>query len=134
MSTTARSTATSSGCARSSARSTLSSTRSKRFMASATDTAKPERRLRRSRFRWLPGSRLGRLIVALNILGLAILIAGALVLNELRRGLVNARIDSLTTQGGLIASIIDQAATVGEPQPEMDASLATEVLRTLSNP
>ncbi len=41
---------------------------------------------RRSRYRGLPGSRLGRLILALNLLGLAILIVGALVLNEVRRG------------------------------------------------
>src|SRR5262245_34616207 len=67
-------------------------------MASATGTAKPERKRRSYRSRWLPGSRLGRLIIALNLLGLAILITGALVLNELRRGLVNARIDSLTTR------------------------------------
>jgi two-component system sensor histidine kinase ChvG len=94
----------------------------------------PEREQRRSRFRGLPGSRLGRLILALNLLGLAILIAGALILNELRQGLVNARVDSLSTQGELIASIINQAATVGEPEPQMDASLATEILQTLSNP
>ena len=103
-------------------------------MASATDTASPEPAARRSRLRNLPGSRLGRLILALNLLGLAILISGALVLNELRRGLVNARIDSLTTQGELIASILNQAATVGEPEPQMDAALATELLQTLSNP
>ena len=63
-------------------------------MASDTDTGKAERSPRPSRFRWLPGSRLGRLIIALNLLGLAILIGGALVLGELRRGLVGARIDS----------------------------------------
>ncbi|WP_411287334.1 stimulus-sensing domain-containing protein [Phenylobacterium sp.] len=105
-------------------------------MASATDTAKPERRAPRpSRFRWLPGTRLGRLIIALNVLGLAILIAGALVLNELRRGLVNARIDSLTTQGELMADIINSGATVGEPAPSMDADYANEiVLRMLANP
>jgi two-component system sensor histidine kinase ChvG len=108
-------------------------------MASATVTGSPERQkpegaARRRRYRGLPGSRLGRLILVLNLLGLAILISGALVLNELRRGLVNARIDSLSTQGELIASIINQAATVGEPAPQMDASLATEVLQTLSNP
>ena len=103
-------------------------------MASATDTASPERPPRRKRFIGLPGSRLGRLILALNLLGLAILISGALVLNELRRGLVNARIDSLNTQGELIASILNQAATVGEPEPQMDAALATELLQTLSNP
>jgi len=108
-------------------------------MASATDTGSPEqpgreRRTRRGRFRGLPGSRLGRLILALNLLGLAILIGGALIQNERQRGLVNARIDSLTTQGELIASILNQAATVGEPTPQMDAALATELLQTLSNP
>jgi two-component system sensor histidine kinase ChvG len=104
-------------------------------MASATDTAKAEPRTGRRRFNWLPGTRLGRLIIALNVLGLAILIAGALVLNELRRGLVNARIDSLTTQGELMASIIDRAATVGEPTPSMDAAYANEiVLQLLANP
>jgi len=104
-------------------------------MASDTDTAKAEPGAGRGRFRWLPGTRLGRLIIALNVLGLAVLIAGALVLNELRRGLVNARIDSLTTQGELMASIIDRAATVGEPTPSMDADYANEiVLQMLANP
>ena len=106
-------------------------------MASATDTAKPDRDRRdrrRSRLRWLPGTRLGRLIIALNVLGLAILIAGALVLNELRQGLVNARIDSLTTQGELMATIIDQAATVGDPQPAMDPINAGLVLQVLASP
>jgi two-component system sensor histidine kinase ChvG len=103
-------------------------------MASDTDTAKPDRARRPSRLRWLPGTRLGRLIIALNVLGLAILIAGALVLNELRRGLVNARIDSLTTQGELMATIIDQAATVGEPEPAMDVAYASQILQLLANP
>jgi two-component system sensor histidine kinase ChvG len=84
---------------------------------------------------WWPGSRLGRLIVLLNGLGLAVLIVGALVLNELRQGLITARIDSLTTQGELMASIIDRAATAGEPAPAMDAAFANElVLQLLANP
>jgi len=112
-------------------------------MASVTDTAKPEprtdtakpARLRQSLWvRWLPGSRLGRLIIGLNVLGLAILIGGALVLNELRRGLVLARIDSLTTQGELIVNVINRAATVGEPTPQLDAAAASEILQILSNP
>ncbi len=107
-------------------------------MASDTDTAKPDRGLnppdrRVSRWRWLPGTRLGRLIIALNVLGLAVLIVGALVLNELRQGLVNARIDSLTTQGELMAAIIDQAATIGEPTPAMDPN-AGLTLEMLANP
>src|SRR6185312_1137895 len=44
------------------------------------------------------------------------------------------RIDSLTTQGELMAAIIDQAATVGEPQPMMDPSYASLVLQMLANP
>ncbi|MDB5494677.1 MAG: sensor histidine kinase [Phenylobacterium sp.] len=103
-------------------------------MASDTDTARPERTARRSSFRWLPGSRLGRLIIALNVLGLAILISGALVLNELRRGLVNARIDSLTTQGELIATIMDEYATAGDPEPMMNSALGSQMLQMLANP
>ncbi|MDP3866979.1 ATP-binding protein [Phenylobacterium sp.] len=110
-------------------------------MASVTDTAKPDPappkppRLRQSWWlRWLPGSRLGRLIIALNVLGLAIIIGGSLVLNELRRGLVGARIDSLTTQGELIVNVINRAATVGEPTPQLDAGAASEILQILSNP
>ena len=112
-------------------------------MASATDTAKPEpktepRRVRPPRapslFSWLPGSRLGRLIILLNVLGLAIIISGSLLLNELRRGLVGARIDSLTTQGELIVNVINRAATIGEPTPELDAQAASEILQMLSNP
>ena len=103
-------------------------------MASDTDTARPDPGRLSSWFSWLPGSRLGRLIIVLNLLGLTILISGALVLNELRRGLVNARIDSLTTQGELMATIIDQAATVGEPLPAMDAAYASQILQLLSNP
>jgi two-component system sensor histidine kinase ChvG len=113
-------------------------------MASATDTAKPEvagagvqtspEAARAPSRRWLPGSRLGRLIILLNILGLVILIAGSLVLNELRQGLVNARIDSLTTQAELMANIIDRAATVGEPTPAMDVQRAGELLQFIANP
>ncbi len=103
-------------------------------MASVTATANRERRHRVSLSAWLPGSRLGRLIILLNLLGLVILVAGALVLNEYRRGLIIARQDSLTTQGELIANIIDRAATVGEPEPAMDPQYASEILQMLSNP
>jgi len=101
-------------------------------MASATAIAKPEPAGERPERRWgLPGSRLGRLIVALNLAGLAILIGGALVLNELRRGLITAEIDSLTTQGRFIANVIVQAAAVGDPVPQLDAERARETLQLL---
>jgi two-component system sensor histidine kinase ChvG len=101
-------------------------------MASVTVTAKPEPAREPPDRRWrLPGSRLGRLIVALNLLGLAILIGGALVLNELRRGLITAEIDSLTTQGKFIANVIVQAAASGDPEPALDAERARETLQLL---
>ena len=80
------------------------------------------------------GSRLGRLILGLNLLGLAILVIGALVLNEFSRGLVQARIDSLSTQAQLISYVIVKAATTGDPEPAMDADAAREILELLAIP
>jgi two-component system sensor histidine kinase ChvG len=105
-------------------------------MVSATAIVKPEAEAgARTPRRWfLPGSRLGRLIVLLNLLGLAILISGALILNELSRGLINAKIDSLTTQGEFIANVIEQAATVGDPEPLIDAERTRATLNLLFIP
>ena len=84
--------------------------------------------------RRLPFSKLGRLILVLNLLGLAVLVAGSLVLNELGRGLIQSRIDTLTTQGELIANVIAGSATRGEPEPGLDSALASEVLQLLFIP
>ncbi|HWT52192.1 MAG TPA: stimulus-sensing domain-containing protein, partial [Caulobacter sp.] len=88
----------------------------------------------RRRLAWPRGSRLGRLIITLNVLALAIVIVGALVLNELRSGLINARIDSLTTQGQLIAKVIDEGATIGDPEPALDPYSASAILQVLFIP
>jgi len=76
-------------------------------MASDTDTEKADRsqgaaslwaaRWRTLRLRMV-GSRLGALILALNLLSLLILFVGALLLNEWRRNLIEARLESLTSQ------------------------------------
>jgi two-component system sensor histidine kinase ChvG len=98
-------------------------------MASAIDTAKAEPRPRgrlRSRF---TGTRLGRLIVALNLLSLAILIVGALVLNEQRRGLVNARMESLTIQGRFLAELIAAFATDEDPSRGFNEFTAADILQ-----
>jgi two-component system sensor histidine kinase ChvG len=119
-------------------------------MASATDTAKPEAkpeakprlgrmglgRIRPDRVRRrreaTPPSRIGRLIVILNLTGLAILIGGALLLNELRQGLVNARIESLRNEGQVIANVIDKLATEGEPEPQLEADSASDILQSIT--
>jgi two-component system sensor histidine kinase ChvG len=103
-------------------------------MASDTAIASPDPGGSGKRRFWPEGSRLGRLIIALNLLSLAILIGGALTLNEMRRGLVNARIDSLIAQGEWIAHIIDDAATVGEPEPALQPERAAQLLQLLHLP
>ena len=109
--------------------------RSKPFMASATDIANREVPSRTRRRPWrMAGSRLGRLILFLNLFGLAILIGGALVLNETRQGLINAKIDSLSTQGEFIANVIEKAATRGDPEPELDPDLARKTIDLLFIP
>jgi len=79
-------------------------------------------------------SRIGRLIFASNLAGLLILIVGALVLNEMRVGLVQARIDSLNTQGDLIVSVLAEGATIGDPEPELIAVNARRILKRLELP
>jgi two-component system sensor histidine kinase ChvG len=101
-------------------------------MASVTATARSER-ARRPRA-GSPPSRIGRLIIVLNLAGLAILVGGALLLNELRQGLVTARIESLRTEGQLIANVIEKNATVGDPEPLLVADTASDFLDNLSIP
>jgi two-component system sensor histidine kinase ChvG len=99
----------------------------------ATETPAAQARAHRRRG-WLLGSRLGSTIVLLNLLGLGILVGGALILNEMRQGLVTARVESLAVQGQLIANAIDQSATLGEPSPRLEAGVARAVLQSLDIP
>jgi two-component system sensor histidine kinase ChvG len=97
------------------------------------ENQKSPRRFRRLRV-LLSGSRLGRLIVGLNLLGLAVLVGGALVLNEFRQGLISARVDSLRTQSDLISYVLVEGATVGEPEPALNTQKAIELLQLLDIP
>lgn len=102
-------------------------------MASATVTASPESEIEaepsRRRRLWV-GSRLGGLILALNLLSLLILFGGALALNEWRRGLVEARQESLSVQAELLANVLGELGiTRGEPYPMLDPVAAALWLR-----
>jgi len=57
-------------------------------------------------------SSLTRRILFLNLAGLAVLVAGILYLNTFRDGLIGARVESLMTQGEIIAGAIAASATV----------------------
>lgn len=80
--------------------------------AEAAGDARP-RRLRR-----FGGSRLGGLILALNLVSLLILFIGALLLNEWSRGLIEARQETLVAQGELLVRVLGEpqiGVTRGEP-------------------
>ncbi|SFS31722.1 sensor histidine kinase [Brevundimonas viscosa] len=92
-------------------------------MASATATARaepdaPSEVARPRRPRRFGGSRLGGLILALNLVSLLILFIGALLLNEWSRGLIEARQETLTAQGELLVRVLGEpqiGVTRGEP-------------------
>ncbi len=57
-------------------------------------------------------SSLTRRILVLNLAGLVVLLVGLLYVNQFREGLIEARVQSLQTQGEIIASAIAASATV----------------------
>ena len=61
--------------------------------------------------RYAPQRLTGR-IVLLNLLGLIVLMVGILYSNQFRQGLIDARVQSLTTQAQIIAAAIAGSATV----------------------
>jgi two-component system, OmpR family, sensor histidine kinase ChvG len=63
-------------------------------------------------FRRFAPQRLTARIVLLNLLGLIILVAGILYFNQFRQGLIDARVQSLTTQAQIIAAAVAGSATV----------------------
>ena len=97
----------------------------------ASDTATTRREGPR---RGLLSSRITRLLFFWNFVGLAILAGGALLLAEMRAQLIQAKADSLLTQGELIASALADTATKGEPEPALQDRNAREVLRRLMVP
>src|SRR5262249_61033551 len=59
---------------------------------------------------------LTRRIVVLNLIGLAILVSGILYLNQFRAGLIDAKVQSLLTQGEIIAGALAASAGVDTDQ------------------
>lgn len=76
-------------------------------------------------------SPLARKAALLNGLAVLVLIMGSLWLNQMRKGLVNARLDGLLTQAELVTAILADVATVGEPEPALEAERATLVLNRI---
>ncbi len=95
-------------------------------------------------YRWIRGvlrrlspsatSRLAQLILLANFVALGVLVVGMLALSETRRGLVNAKLDSLRAQGELIANVLAEGAAVGIPTPALNNADARALLRQLYVP
>jgi two-component system, OmpR family, sensor histidine kinase ChvG len=80
--------------------------------ASDVDAYAPPKLGRPSLLQRLAPQRLTSRIVLLNLLGLVILVIGILYFNQFRQGLIDARVQSLTTQAQIIAAAIAGSATV----------------------
>lgn len=92
-------------------------------VASASGARRPKR---------FGGSRLGGLILALNLLSLLILFVGALALNEWQRGLIEARQETLKAQAEMLVRVLGEpqiGVTRGSPIPYLDSIEASRWLR-----
>lgn len=92
------------------------------------------RRRARGVRRFIMFSTLTRMIFLANILGLIILIVGALTLNQFSRGLIDAKIDNLHSQSRLIANLIGDQATGLEVTPKLDEDEARKIIARIDVP
>ena len=76
------------------------------------DSARPEALPKRGLMHRFAPQRLTSRIVLLNLLGLVILVTGILYFNQFRQGLIDARVQSLTTQAHIIAAAVAGSATI----------------------
>ncbi|NGO51216.1 sensor histidine kinase [Allomesorhizobium camelthorni] len=72
-------------------------------------------------------SSLTRRILFLNLAGLGVLVVGILYLNTFRDGLIDARVESLMTQGEIIAGAIAASATVETDSISIDPEKLLEL-------
>lgn len=114
----------------------------------ASDTATRRREALKTRFRPLRTrlaglrailrralfSRLALGILTANLVALGFLALGTLALTENRTGLIDAKVDSLTSQADIIRNVITETAVEGAPEPALNTRLAAEVLARLYVP
>jgi len=72
-------------------------------------------------------SSLTQRIIVLNLAGLGVLVVGILYLNQFREGLIDARVESLMTQGEIIAGAIAASATVETDSISIDPERLLEL-------
>ena len=93
---------------------------------------KPKRRRRNKRRgprRSLWTSRLTRNIFLSNLIGLIILVTGALAMNRFEEGLINAKVDNIQSLASTITTVIGEQATGAGGAAQLDVDGARQVLR-----
>lgn len=93
----------------------------------------PRKRARGVR-RFIMFSTLTRMIFLANLLGLIILIAGALTLNQFSRSLIDAKIDNLHSQTRLIANLLGDQATGSGAMARLDEDQARKIMARIDVP
>jgi len=98
-------------------------------LAESTGAARPRRRRR-----WF--SSLTQRILALNLLALAIIVAGVLYMDQYQRGLIEGRLEALTTQGLIIAAALGETVVPRDPTaPQaINPERAAYLIQPLSRP
>ncbi len=84
-------------------------------------------RFARRATRYLVLSSITRRILFLNLVGLGVLVVGILYLNQYREGLIEAKVESLSTQARIIAGAIAASATVETDSLQIDPEKLLEL-------
>ena len=102
-------------------------------MSETIPSEKKRKRRRRNRRRGprrsLWTSRLTRNIFLSNLIGLIILVTGALAMNRFEAGLINAKVDNIQSLASTITTVIGEQATGFGGTAELDVDGARQVLR-----
>ncbi len=93
-----------------------------------------QKRERRRRLRSLASSSLARAIFISNMVGLLILMIGALTLNEMRRGLIDTNLQHLYSQAEFITNILASDATGDGAIPSLNEEDARATMARLALP
>lgn len=93
---------------------------------------KQRRRFTPRRF-WL-SSRLTQLILAANLIGLAILVVGSLAMNRFEDGLIRGKVDNLNSLAATITTVLGDRATGYGQASKLDVDNAKQVLRGINVP